>query len=756
MLCLLELFSFSIYSQNPFPSAGAVFNDEVLPTIYIQIPQDTLDFIFAPGNEESDLEWPVTFVFDNGNIRDTIEHVGFRLRGNTSRYSQKKSFKLSFNTFEPGRKYYGLEKMNLNGEHNDPSIMRAKLCWDMLEGMEVVGARSNHIRLVVNDVFYGIYLNVEHIDEEFVKLRFGNNSGNLYKCLWPADLQYLGSNPNSYKLNQGERRVYELKTNEAIDDYSDLAHFIDVLNNTPIDERACALEEIFDVQSYLRAMAFDVLSGNWDGPLFNKNNFYLYHDPAIGKFRYIPYDLDNTMGIDWFSVDWAQRDIYEWGATDEPRPLYYKLMEVDRFRELFTFYVYQFINGVFSPGELYPEMNRLKTQITPYILNDPFYPLDYGFSMGDFMGAYDGDLSYNHVGSNLEDYISVRTFHAGIQLQRGEVRPVVSQLENNYVQGADVVNISVQVQDINAIESVQLCYSTTDAAILCVDMFDDGTNGDVASGDGVYSFELPIGSDWEYLSYFVEATDEGALMTTYPFCGVSELYLQPEALPLYINELMADNESTLADEAGEYDDWAEMLYLGDAPLYLGDLYMSDKPDNPTKWQMGDQWINPGEYKIVWLDNDEEQGASHANFKLSSGGEYLGIYNSESNAYAVIDSVSFGEQVADLSLARIPDATGDWLIGEPTPSSMNVPDATDENNIPDIKIFPNPFTDHVKIEYPGVFQWQLFDTRGRLVGGYGKVFGSVSINTFSSWSKGVYFLKLTTEDGVVSIKRLVKM
>ena len=51
---------------------------------------------------------------------DTVLNVGFRLRGNTSRTAGKKSFKVSINSFVAGRKWNQLEKLNLNGEHNDP------------------------------------------------------------------------------------------------------------------------------------------------------------------------------------------------------------------------------------------------------------------------------------------------------------------------------------------------------------------------------------------------------------------------------------------------------------------------------------------------------------------------------------------------------------------------------------------------------------------------------------------------------------
>ena len=95
---------------------------------------------------------------------------------------------MSFNTFYGGRKFHGVEKMNINGEHNDPSIIRSKISFDLFKNAVVPAPRSNHVELYINDEYKGLYINVEHIDEEFVESRFGNKTGNLYKCLYPATL----------------------------------------------------------------------------------------------------------------------------------------------------------------------------------------------------------------------------------------------------------------------------------------------------------------------------------------------------------------------------------------------------------------------------------------------------------------------------------------------------------------------------------------------------------------------------------------
>lgn len=137
--------SISIFPQTIFPEEGELFIDTVVPRIDISVDPDSLAWLYEWENLESDIEFSATFVFDNGNVRDTIYPVGFRLRGNTSRYSQKKSFKISFNRFTSGGKYYGVEKLNLNGEHNDPSVIRSKVCWDIFRKMDIPASRSNHV-----------------------------------------------------------------------------------------------------------------------------------------------------------------------------------------------------------------------------------------------------------------------------------------------------------------------------------------------------------------------------------------------------------------------------------------------------------------------------------------------------------------------------------------------------------------------------------------------------------------------------------
>jgi spore coat protein H len=405
---LLILASFSIienaYSQLVHPQNNQAFLQNEVATVRITIPTDSLSILLDPSNSNSDYEFTARFIYESTNGSDTVENIGFRLRGNTSRNAAKKSFKVSFNTYVSGRKWKNLEKMNLNGEHNDVSILRSQLSNMVLREAGVPSARTSYVKLYINNQYRGLYLNVEHIDEEFLQRRFTNdNTGNLYKCFWGSNLSYLGTNENSYKS------TYELKTNKSADDYSGLIHFIDVLNNTSSANFTCAINEVFDVDLYLKTLACEVLIGHWDGYAYNQNNYYLYQRPSDGKFVFLEYDMDNTFGVSWSNTNWANRNIYSWSSGT--RPLYTKIMAVPYYKERFSHYVDSIVTNSFNYNNLVPQLEQIQTMITPAAFADNYKGLDYGFNNIDFQEAIFQAYG-SHITSSIADYIDTRAISA--------------------------------------------------------------------------------------------------------------------------------------------------------------------------------------------------------------------------------------------------------------------------------------------------------------------------------------------------------
>lgn len=148
--------------------------------------------------------------------------------------------------------------------------------------------------------------------------------------------------------------------------------------------------------------------------------------------------------------------------------------------------------------------------------------------------------------------------------------------------------------------------------------------------------------------------------------------------PLVINEVLADNERGLTDEAGEAEDWIELVNTSASPLAIGDLFLSDDLARPNQWSLPNVTLAAGERLLIWADNDEDQGSEHANFKLSASGEDLILVAGDGET--VLQSVFFGPQRTDVSWGRIPDAAAGgtpvvWRHMVPTPN------ATNSNNAP---------------------------------------------------------------------------
>jgi hypothetical protein len=510
LLILVSLSVYGLSAQEWFPDDGFLYDRTNIARVDITIDQDSLDMILAPGNEESDHEFPAIFTFKRGATTSTIDSIGFRLRGNTSRGSQKKSFKVSLNTFIPGQKYHEVEKINLNGEHNDPSIARAHICWDLFRKAGVPASRSGYSELFINNENKGLYINVEHIDEEFVKSRFGGKTGNLYKCLWPADLNYLGADPDLYKFKPSDRQTYELKTNLTSNNYSDLALLIEILHETDPVDFPQHLEPIFNVNTYLKNLVVEVLAGHWDAYSYNKNNFYLYHNLTTGKFEFIPYDPDNTLGISWMDTDWAERDIYDWSSDWEDRPLTEKVLQNQIYRDRFSFYMKRFLDEEFNATRLHAIIDNIRTEIGAYAEHDNYRTLDYGYNYADFRNSFDEALG-GHVKYGIKPYITSRNSSALNQLDVNEIAPAITIASINKPHIAEDLEISALVEDELAVSDVTAWFSENGGEFTELAMAN-------SSGD-MFAATYPGLGAAGYVSFYIEATDQQTNTTREPPFG---------------------------------------------------------------------------------------------------------------------------------------------------------------------------------------------------------------------------------------------
>jgi hypothetical protein len=596
--------SFQLAAQTD--ESWKLYDDSHVARVDITIDTVTLSWIY--NNVQSDSEHVASFRFRNSWIDETVDSIGFRLRGNTSRESQKKSFKVSFNTFKKGRDFHNIEKLNLNGEHNDPSIIRSKLCFDHFETIGFKASRSNHAEVYINGKYYGLYINVEHIDEEFLKKNFTDDSGNLWKCLYPADLTYKGSDPSAYiNLNSGGRPVYELSTNEQQMDFSKLVRLITILNNTPSGSLPDSIESVIDIPRVLKYFAMNILMGSWDDYWSLMNNYYLYHEPVKDIFQIIPYDYDNSYGVDWFNINWTIADPYNFPKVNNgPRPLAEKLMANSQYRNLYTHFIQFIRDNVCSLNLWESHIDSIKQIITPQAISDPYRTLDYGFTINDFFNSYSANsYSNQHVKYGLKQFVNLRNNSTFSQLSYLSAKPIAYKInhEPKYPQPNDSIRVYVSAFSNVGLSEVSIQFTKTGAPSpeFYPMQFSPIPNSKIVDeADRYVGITPPLGSGGSgKFSIYVKDTQNQFQV----FPRKAPIYIAasvPAANDVVINEFLSDNVNSFSDPNDEHDDWLELYNPTASPVLLTVRYLTDNPTNLTKWRFTQPalYINPGEYILI--------------------------------------------------------------------------------------------------------------------------------------------------------------
>lgn len=297
-------------------------------------PQDHIVEIrldFAPGDWDAVLrDWdqlrqktyyPAAFRFDD----ESLKEIGVRLKGWSSLRNGsgrgggpswggsdpdgKFPLKLNFDYYG-GPRFHEVDRVNLANNWADISFMRDRLAARMFNAMGVHSARTAYAKTWVDDMYLGIHTMIQQVDKRFLKERFGEaagaDDGNLYKCVFTDEptcgLGYRGPDKSSYIHTTSCPESYDecglvLKTNvddPAKNDYADIVHFLDVLNNTSDAEFPAAIDAVFDVDNFLRLTAVNVALSNVDSYFGMAHNYYLYHHPVTDKFVMIPWDLNEA------------------------------------------------------------------------------------------------------------------------------------------------------------------------------------------------------------------------------------------------------------------------------------------------------------------------------------------------------------------------------------------------------------------------------------------------------------------------------
>ncbi len=685
----------------------------------------------------------------NGVVMDSI---GVKYKGNSTYNANqvKNPFHIELDTYKD-HDYDGYTDIKLSNVAKDPSFLREVLSYQILR-QYMDAPLSNYANVSVNGTLIGLYSNSEAVSKKFMKSRFGSNDNTFVKCNPPAGAGPQSNDfPNLVYLGQDSTDYYDAYELKSDDGWDELIELCDDLENDINN-----IEDILDVDRALWMLAYDNAMVNLDSYIGAfAQNYYLYRDDN-GRFVPVVWDLNESFGK--FSMTGTsnltttaqkQQMDYLLHDNDGDFPLIQQLMSVPTYKRMYLAHFKTILLENFDNDSYFTTGMELQTLIDAAVQadNNKFF-------------------TYNNFIDNLEDDVAGGGGGPG-----GGGTPGITNLmdgRNDYLLGlSDFTQTAPSISNITPSntspvvnETITITASVSDETSVIlgardelngrftkVQMYDDGAHNDGAANDGTYGVDVQISTS--FIQYFIYAENENAgkfspQRAEHEYHTLTATLSDVEVGDLVINEVMASNDFTVADQDGEYDDWIELYNNGTDEINLEGYFLSDDTDDLMKWVFpAGTSIASDSYLGIWADNDEDQDGLHANFKLSATLESLFLVDPTGE---IIDEVSIVDQTTDISFGRFPNGTGDFQTMSPTYlSENNLSTSITSIELEDfsLKAFPNPASESFFLE---ISEEELKERDLLIYNMNGVLFyqdvisKNAWINT-ADWEAGMYLIKI---------------
>lgn len=361
-ILVIFLLSVSSFAKLQAADGDSIWANNFIHDIYFTFSQTGYwDTLLA--NHTADVYTRVDMVFDGRSLPS----CGIKFKGNSSfnNPSNKKPFKVDLNEYVPGQDYDGIKKFVLNNGFKDASLLREKLALDFMNAHNITAPRCNYARVYLNGTYWGLYTILEDINSKFLKQHYPDNDGNLFKGDPSGDLKYYGAADSNYYTH------YELHTNEVQNDWSDLVHLSDIINNTPTSAFYDSLETVLDTWSFIYYMAATNMFANLDSYIGSGHNYYIYDDSTYFRFRWIAWDVNESFGNFQmsFNASTIQTMNYDYVSSATSRPLATKMLADPTYHAM---YISAFCNLMpyFNNTVLDPVIDSLANVIRSSVYSD--------------------------------------------------------------------------------------------------------------------------------------------------------------------------------------------------------------------------------------------------------------------------------------------------------------------------------------------------------------------------------------------------
>ncbi len=251
----------------------------------------------------------------------------------------------------------------------------------------------------------------------------------------------------------------------------------------------------------------------------------------------------------------------------------------------------------------------------------------------------------------------------------GNLPPLVAGISHSPAlpMSSDSATVTAIAEDADGIQDVMLFWRVDGGAFTSQPM--------TSTGGDAFASSIPPQGAGSLVEYYVQATDTLGAVTLNPKDAplflFSYIVTDPQPIGLRITEILASNDTVIADEAGGFDDYIEIHNETGQSIDLSGMFLTDDFAIPTKWPFpAGTILGADQYLLVWADNSPLDGPLHALFKLKASGEDVALFAAD--GVTLLDGFSFGQQMTDVALGPLPDTSSTLFRMQPSPAAPNLP------------------------------------------------------------------------------------
>lgn len=736
---------------------GSFYDQSTIQTIEIFFSQTNWDLLLDQQMATTEDYIEADSVRING---ETFSQVGVKYKGNSSYNpnNAKNPLHIELDHFVE-QHYQHYTDIKLGNAFSDPSYIRQALSYDVLKHY-MDCPLSNFANVYINGSLIGLYSNDESINKDFLGEHYFTAEGEFFKCnpiggAGPGqggspDLAWLGADSSLYASR------YELKSDFG---WNELVRLIDTLNNN-----TAALESVLDIDRAIWMLAYNNVLVNLDSYSGQfKQNYYLYKD-LNGRWVPTVWDLNMSFGgfpVGGMSVTQMQ-NLSPFYSNDAAHPLIQRILSNPRYRRMYFAHMRTITDDFFAGGLYLERADFFRSVIDAAVLADPngFYTYaQFQSSLAaNTPGSGGGGPTGNFIVPGIQVLMDARNTYLQGTTEFLQPAPMISNVHP--VETTVLFGTPAEIQaTVQGATEVFLGYRTFHPGrFYRIPMFDDGQHNDGVANDNIYGAAFTVNGTQPEFYIYAENANAGKFEPARAEHEFYSLTLDSQVMTpgtVVINEVLTSN-SLQEDEYGESNDWIELFNTSNAVVNLAGAHLSDTAADPLRWTFPEgTLIAPGEYLIVWADDDEEQIFLHTNFNLSSSGEALLLTD---QAGSIIDQISYPLQVQNVSYGRYPNGSGPWSYMETSYGAMNsAPLPTTQTTTPydAVSVWPNPTSSLLTItsNQSGLISITICDLAGKVVENR-PISGTQACIDLSQCAPGAYCIIVRLSDDRSEVVRIV--